>query len=280
MSPAIPARPRRIAALLLLLLLFLGLVGLAAPHASHAAFEWDHPAPRSLIGGDSPARWPVTGKGIGLRADLIAARPWGWPGIRTAAFRIAGAGRIWTAGLAVSQLRTPAYRESRLAAGIEELVGAQRFAFTVNLLSAAAGEPEMGAGSGMEIDLGWSIEMGPIDLAARADGAFRTRGAHELGPPRRVRLGLGGGGPLLRSEVAFEEGSRGRRLGVGLLVHPLPSLTVGAAWSSDEPPVRLLVAVARRSLALSAGWAWHSTLPPSHVVALSHGSPQAEASSP
>jgi hypothetical protein len=53
---------------------------------------------------------------------------------------------------------------------------------------------------------------------------------------------------------------------------------VGGAWSSVEPRMRLGVGLRRGSLTLAAGWAWHSVLPPSHLVALSHVAPVTHAS--
>jgi hypothetical protein len=77
----------------------------------------------------------------------------------------------------------------------------------------------------------------------------------------------------VRAAITLEEGSRGRRLGIGFSVPFGSGLEVGAAWSSSEPSLRFAAGVARDRLALGAGWAWHSTLPAIRVVALSYGAP-------
>jgi hypothetical protein len=43
---------------------------------------------------------------------------------------------------------------------------------------------------------------------------------------------------------------------------------LGAGWSTGEPTVRCLAGIRRGSLALTAGIAWHTELPPSQVIAL------------
>jgi len=245
-------------------------VVVAVATAARAAFEWEHPTPWSLIAGDSPARWPATGAGSGLRADAIAARPWGWPGVGAGAVRVGALGREWAVGAAVTQLRAPAYRESRLVAGIERKKGGQTLALAASGLSAAAGEPPSDRRSGIDLDVGWGVDLGPIAFAARALGALRTRGAQELGVPRELDLRLLAGGPPVLTELALEEGTGGRRIRLGALFRPFGPLEVGAAWSSAEPRIRLLVGLWRGPLALAAGWAWHSVLPPTHLVALSH----------
>lgn len=270
-----PAR-RLTPAILCLLACMLGWVEI-----SSAAFEWEHPTPQSLIAGDSPARWPVAGAGTGFRADAIAARPWGWHEVGAAAIRIAGAGRQWAAGVAISQLRAPAYRESRLAVGVEQSVSGQRFGLNGSFLGVTVGgDEELRSTSGIEGDLGWSLDLKGVRVAARAESVLRTPGAQGLVPPRRLRLRLDAGGPLVRSEIALEEGSRGRRLGIGISSRPFKNFRMGAAWSSAEPPVRLLVSVSRGALALSAGWAWHSTLPATRLLSLGHGALEAPSSAP
>ncbi len=246
--------------------------GLALP--VQAAFEWEHPTPESLVAGDSPARWPVAGEGMGFRADAIAARPWSWPGVGAEALRIGGRGSRLAAGIAFSQLRAPGYRESRLATGLEQALSGQRLALVLSRLDALIGEEPAIAPrsrSGSEIDLGWSLASDWLDIAVRSHGAWRTRGAQRLGSPRRFRAHLGAARSLVRTELVLEEGSSGRRLSLGLKTRPFDAVDLGAAWSSAEPPIRLFVALRRNRFALSAGWAWHSTLPATHVVGLSLG---------
>jgi hypothetical protein len=244
--------------------------GLAMATPAPAAFEWEHPTAWSLISGDSPARWPAAGEGLGLRADAIAGRPWGWPGVGAGAVRIARFGREWGAGVAMTQLRAPAYRESRLGAAVERKRNGQRLGLTGSILNVTAGEPPVHRRSGIDLDLAWGIDFGPLAFTARAPGALRTRGAQELGAPRGLGLSLRAEGPSLTAEFALDEGTAGRRIRLGVGLRPLGPLELGAAWSSAEPRIRLLVGIKQGRLALAAGWAWHSVLPPSQVVSLSH----------
>jgi hypothetical protein len=244
-------------------------VSLTAGREALAAFEWEQATPRSLIAGDSPARWPAAGHGIGLRADLVAAHPWSWPGVGAGAVRVATARRQWALGVALAQLGGPAYRESRIGVGFNRAVDDQRLGLVASLLNVTAGDPVVGSRSGLELDLGWEVELSRLALAARATGVLQSRGTQALGAPRRLGLRVRCAARRLISELEIEEGSRGRRLRLGILLLPLEPLSVGAAWSSTEPPIRLLVGVRRGSLVLSGGWSWHSSLPPSQLIALS-----------
>jgi hypothetical protein len=173
--------------------------------------------------------------------------------------------------VAFAQLRGPAYRESRFVAALEQTLGGQQVGLAASVLAVAAGEPLVGGASGMELDLRWEIGLGRFAVAARADGALRTRGAEALAAPRGVGLRLRAtGAERLLGEVELEEGTRGRAFGLGFLSRLAGPLEVGAAWSSAEPPIRLVVGVSRGPVAFTAGWAWHSTLPATHLAAVSH----------
>lgn len=269
-----PSRRRSPAAAVLLLT---GVALASTGSTAGAAFEWEHDTPASLVAGDSPFRWPTAGRGLGLSADAVVARPWSWPGVGAAAARLGVRGQGWAAGVAVAQLGAAAYRESRITGGFERALSGpierrQQIGLAVGVLAVAAGAGAP-TRAGAELDLGWSAALGRLAVSARARSAFQSRGASALRTPRRLSLRLRATAQRLLAELELEEGDRGRRLGMGLILSPAAAFWIGAGWSSADPPLRLGVGVGRGALGLAAGWAWHPVLPPSRLVQISRATP-------
>jgi len=234
---------------------------------ARAAFEWEHPSPESWIAAESPYRWPIAEAGARSRVDLAAARPWSWSEVRASAVRAALGRPTWTAGLSLAQLATGSYRETRLAGGWERRLGAQGLAVIASLVDVRAESARTIRVTGGELDLAWTSDLGWFRLRAAATGIVQSRGAVAVGVPRALGVSVRSRGPGAQLAARFEEGSRGRRLVLGLMA-PVGPLVLGAGWSTGEPSVRCLAGIRRGSLALTAGIAWHTELPPSQVIAL------------
>jgi hypothetical protein len=238
-------------------------------HPVAAAFEWDPLTPQSLILGDSAVRWPVAGSGPGFCADALLARPFSWPGVMANGLRVATAHDAFGLGSSWSLLQAPAYRESRLAIGISHGGERQRPGLVVNFLHVAAGDAVRRAEGGAALDLVWDLHLSPLDVGARVSGVLESRGARHLGEPREWKLRACVHLAPLDAEFRIEEGSRGRRAGMGVILRPWPPLAVGVGWSATEMPLRLFVEVRRQWVAIGWGTAFHTELPPTPVVALS-----------
>lgn len=251
-------------------------MALTPGHAARAAFEWEHATPRSLVVGDSPLRWPADGDGRGLRVDVAGARPWSWPGVGAAAFRLGLAGRERVFGASFSELWGPAYRESRLTAAVEHALGSQRLGAGASVLEVTAGEGRS-TRRGAELDLAWEIRLPKLSLAARAAGALQSGGARDLGAPQLLALSARVTALGLVAGLELEEGSLGRRLRLGLLIKALDPLDVGAAWSSAGSPVRLAVGLQWGDFTFGSGWACHPDLPTSQMATLSFATTHGDA---
>lgn len=242
------------------------------PRPAAGALDWEAVTPRSLVTGDSPVRWPAAGATPGLRADLVWARPFGWPEVSAAGTRVAYAapGGAWVIGGGLALLRADAYRESRLALATGRRLDRQEFALTVSLLQAAAGDPVTSARAGGALDLGWDVDLDRIAFSARASGILESAGALALAAPREFALAVRTGSSPLEAELEIVEGSRGRRLSLGLWTELLPPLAVGAAWSSAEPALRIVIELRRGTLVLGGGVAWHADLPRTDLLSVAH----------
>jgi hypothetical protein len=188
--------------------------------------------------------------------------------VHAAGLRLGTAGRRRAAGVALVQLRAVAYRESRLSLGLAERLGGQGLQVAASLFGLTAGTGPAPVPFAAALDLGWEVAVEQVVIAARAPGVLRTRGAAALAVPHGTSLAVRTRTSRVRADLELEEGSRGGRLKLGLVVAPRGGLEVGAAWSSVEPPVRLLLGIDRGGIGVAAGWAWNSVLPPTTLVAI------------
>jgi len=247
------------------------LAWLARPAAG--ALDWEPSTPRSLVAGDSPVRWPAMGATTpGFRADLIWARPFSWPEVGAAGARLAYAapGEAWVIGMGFSLMRADAYRESRLALAVSRRFERQDFALTASLLQAAAGDAVVSAVAGGALDLAWDLDLDRVTLSARASGILESAGAVALAAPREFGLAVRTGSAPLQAVFRIVDGSRGRRLALGLLTEFVPSLALGAGWCSAEPSLRVVIELRRNTLVLGGGVAWHADLPPTDLLHVAH----------
>jgi hypothetical protein len=173
-------------------------------------------------------------------------------------------------GAALFQLQAPAYRESRMALGMGRALDQHELMITASVIQAVAGEPVLAARTGAALDLAWNLDLGRVALAARAQGVLETRGARALAEPREFDLAVRTGRAPVLAELRVVDGSRGRRLGLGLLVEPFSSLQIGAGWSSVEPSLRFVIELQRGGFVLGGGTAWHSDLPPTRILHVAH----------
>jgi len=173
-------------------------------------------------------------------------------------------------GSGLFQLRAEAYRESRLTLGVGRALDRQEFMLAASLLQVAAGEPILGSRTGAALDLGWDLRLGSVAFAARASGVLETSAARALAEPREFGLAVRTESSPLLAELRVVDGSRGRRLALGLMTELIAPLAIGAGWSSVEPALRLVIELKHGGLALSGGMAWHSDLPPTQLWHVAH----------